>query len=89
MEAYCFKYQTKQEIRNPQQVTMKNGEPATKSVCPVGGTKVFRIEKCRPLASIIGSIAFPAISTDTFGNPVEEVAEVLSAIVLRTFERKF
>jgi len=45
MEAYCFKCRGKQEIRNPQQVTLKNGRPATSGVCPVCSTKVFRIGK--------------------------------------------
>lgn len=45
MEAYCFKCRTKREIRNPQPVTLKNGKPATRGVCPVCGTKVFRIGK--------------------------------------------
>jgi hypothetical protein len=45
MEAYCFKCRGKQEIQNPQQVTLKNGRPATQGVCPVCGTKVFRIGK--------------------------------------------
>ncbi len=43
MQAYCFKCRTKREIKNPQRVTLKNGRPATKGVCPVCGTKVFRI----------------------------------------------
>ncbi|MBA7599278.1 hypothetical protein ES703_06308 [subsurface metagenome] len=43
MQAYCFKCRTKREIRNPQRVTLKNGRPATRGVCPVCGTKVFRI----------------------------------------------
>ena len=45
MEAYCFKCRTKREISNPQQVSLKNGRPATQGVCPVCGTKVFRIGK--------------------------------------------
>ena len=45
MEAYCFKCRTKREISNPQQITMKNGRPATRGTCPVCGTKVFRIGK--------------------------------------------
>ena len=28
---------------NPEKITMKNGKPATKGVCPKCGTKVFRI----------------------------------------------
>jgi len=45
MEAYCFKCRAKREIKDPQQVTMKNGKPATKGVCPVCGTTVYRIGK--------------------------------------------
>jgi len=45
MEAYCFKCRSKREIRNPQQVTLKNGRPATQGVCPQCSTKVFRIGK--------------------------------------------
>ena len=44
-EAYCFKCRTKREVRNAQQVTLKNGRPATQGTCPVCGTKVFRIGK--------------------------------------------
>jgi len=45
MEAYCFKCRSKQDIRSPRQVTLKNGRPATQGVCPKCGTKVFRIGK--------------------------------------------
>jgi len=45
MEAYCFKCRTKREIKDSQQVTLRNGKPATKGVCPVCRTKVFRIRK--------------------------------------------
>jgi len=40
---YCMKCKAKQEIQNPQPVTMANGKPATTGVCPVCGTKMFRI----------------------------------------------
>ena len=43
MQAYCFKCRTKREIRNPSNVKLKNGRPATQGTCPVCGTKVFRI----------------------------------------------
>jgi hypothetical protein len=43
MEAYCVKCRSKQEISNPQAITMKNGKPATQGQCPLCGTKVFRI----------------------------------------------
>jgi hypothetical protein len=45
MEAYCMKCRAKRQISNPQQITMKNGKPATQGKCPVCGTKVFRIGK--------------------------------------------
>ncbi|MCZ6614651.1 MAG: DUF5679 domain-containing protein [Chloroflexi bacterium] len=43
MEAYCMKCRTKREIRNPANVTLKNGRPATQGTCSTCGTKVFRI----------------------------------------------
>ncbi len=45
MQAYCLKCRAKREIKNPQQVVMKNGKPATRGVCPVCGTKMYRIGK--------------------------------------------
>lgn len=45
MDAYCFKCRSKREIKEPQQVTLKNGRPATQGSCPACGTKVFRIGK--------------------------------------------
>ena len=42
-EAYCVKCREKREIKDAQQVTMQNGRPATKGVCPVCGTAMFRI----------------------------------------------
>jgi Zn finger protein HypA/HybF involved in hydrogenase expression len=44
-QAYCFKCRAKREIKNPKQVTLKNGKPAIQGVCPTCGTKVFRIGK--------------------------------------------
>jgi predicted RNA-binding Zn-ribbon protein involved in translation (DUF1610 family) len=34
-------------MSNPEQITMKNGKPATRGVCPNCGTKVFRIGKAK------------------------------------------
>ncbi len=45
MQAYCVKCRAKREIKNPRAITMKNGRPATQGVCPVCGTKMFRIGK--------------------------------------------
>jgi len=43
--AYCMKCRQKREIKAPKQITLKNGRPAVQGVCPVCGTKVFRIGK--------------------------------------------
>ncbi len=42
-DAYCFKCRTKRLISRAQHIILKNGRPATQGVCPVCGTKVFRI----------------------------------------------
>ncbi len=33
----------KREMDKPEKITMKNGRPATKGVCPICGTKMFKI----------------------------------------------
>ncbi len=43
MEAYCMKCKDKREMNTPKPVTMKNGKPATEGVCPVCGTRMFKI----------------------------------------------
>jgi hypothetical protein len=45
MQGYCMKCRTEKEIKNAKTVTMKNKRPATQGVCPVCGTKIFRIGK--------------------------------------------
>lgn len=45
MQGYCVKCRTRREMRNTRPVTMKNGRPATQGMCPVCGTKMFRIGK--------------------------------------------
>jgi RNase P subunit RPR2 len=42
---YCVKCKDKREIKDPQQITMKNGRPATQGTCPECGTKMFKIGK--------------------------------------------
>ncbi len=41
--ARCMKCRKQVEIKDPQEVVMKNGMKALKGVCPDCGTKVFRI----------------------------------------------
>jgi len=43
--AYCVKCRKKVEMKNPKNVTLKNGRPAAKGICPNCGTNVFRIGK--------------------------------------------
>jgi Zn finger protein HypA/HybF involved in hydrogenase expression len=43
MEAYCVKCRSKKEMKNTKAITMKNGKPANKGVCPTCGTSMFRI----------------------------------------------
>ncbi len=43
MTAYCMKCRAKREIKNPRKITLKNGRPAIQGICPVCGTKIYRI----------------------------------------------
>ncbi len=43
VQAYCVRDRKMVEIKNPQQVTLKNGRPAVQGTCPECGTKVTRI----------------------------------------------
>ncbi len=45
VQAFCMKDRKKVEIKNPRQITLKNNRPAVQGVCPLCGTKVFRIGK--------------------------------------------
>ena len=43
MTGYCMKCRDRRDIHQAQQVTMKNGRPATRGKCGECGTTVFRI----------------------------------------------
>lgn len=43
MEAYCVKCRAKRTMTNVQQVTLKNGRPASQGLCEKCNTKIFRI----------------------------------------------
>jgi hypothetical protein len=45
LEAYCFKCRAKREMKDPIPVVLRNGRPATKGICAVCGTKMFRLGK--------------------------------------------
>jgi len=40
-----MKCRKKRVMKNAKSVTMKNGRPATKGICPTCGTKMYRIGK--------------------------------------------
>lgn len=42
-EAYCVKCKEKKHMKDPEEIVMKNGRPATKGVCPSCNTKMFKI----------------------------------------------
>ena len=41
--AYCVKCKASREMNEPKAVTMKNGRPATEGICPICGTRIFKI----------------------------------------------
>ena len=45
MQAYCLKCRAHREINEAQEVTLKNGRPATRGKCSVCTATVFRIGK--------------------------------------------
>jgi Zn finger protein HypA/HybF involved in hydrogenase expression len=45
MQAYCVKCKGKKEMKDGQEVTLKNKRKAMKGKCPDCGTSLFRIMK--------------------------------------------
>jgi hypothetical protein len=45
MQAYCLKCRERRDISNAEEVTLKNGRPATRGTCSVCGANVYRIGK--------------------------------------------
>ena len=45
MQAYCVKCRTKRPMGEHEEVTMRNGRPATRGACMICGTRMFRIGK--------------------------------------------
>ncbi len=42
-EGYCVKCKEKQEMKDPEEVIMKNNMKAMKGICGKCGTKIFKI----------------------------------------------
>ena len=40
---YCMKCKAQRDMKHPEQITMKNGRPATQGTCAVCATKIFKI----------------------------------------------
>lgn len=40
MRGYCMKCREKRELKDPKEVTLKNGRQATQGACAVCGTKI-------------------------------------------------
>jgi RNase P subunit RPR2 len=47
VDAYCVKCKAKSEIKDAQDVVMKNGRPAVTGTCSACGTKVFKIKSSK------------------------------------------
>ncbi len=45
MQAYCLRCRAHRDVSNAEQVTLKNGRPATRGKCSVCSATVFRIGK--------------------------------------------
>jgi hypothetical protein len=43
VQGYCVKCKEKRDIKDAQEITMKNGKPAVQGTCPECGTKIFKI----------------------------------------------
>jgi DNA topoisomerase I len=52
MEAYCMKCKTKREVNDPQATFNAKGSPVTIGVCPVCGTKLYRMGRTDAHASL-------------------------------------
>jgi hypothetical protein len=45
MQAYCVKCKQKRDIKNPEQVVLKNGRHAVRGTCAVCGTRLYAFVK--------------------------------------------
>ena len=47
VQVYCVKCRDKRDVKNLEPVVLKNGRAASKGVCPVCDTGVFRMGKLK------------------------------------------
>ena len=74
MEAYCVKCKTKRTIQDPQAVFTATGTPATSGVCPVCGTRLFRMGRTEAHA---GLSAAPIAARPRNGKPVQRSGKLV------------
>jgi len=48
VKGWCMRCRAERMIAEAQEVTMRNNRPATKGVCPVCGTAMYRLGKAKP-----------------------------------------
>lgn len=85
-EAYCVKCRKKVEMQNAEQITMKNGKPATRGICPICGTKVFRIGKAAQLDLFVFDIKISSLKPgDIFNIFQADNSQLLLEIARQSF----
>jgi len=52
VEAYCVKCKAKREMKDPQPVYTRKGQPGTRGICLTCGTKMFRMGRTAAHASL-------------------------------------
>ena len=67
VEAYCVKCKAMRPMQNGQAVFMANGRPAARGVCPVCGTKLFRIGATPDHAGLPQPVPRPKAKTKAKG----------------------
>ena len=74
VQAYCVKDRKMVDMKDPKEITLKNGRSATQGTCPTCGTKVTRIGGRRQVAR-----SFPAVVSQPphFLRPFFRLAHVL------------
>ena len=65
MQAYCMKCKLNTDMKNPVEVTMKNGKPATSGTCSICDTKTFKIGTAKPKSWVqdLGLVVFSLLLT--------------------------
>ena len=68
-EGYCVKERKKVEIKDPEQITMKNGRPAITGTCP---------DWCASIQRLVASATIAVPSSATIRTPARPAVETWS-----------